>query len=132
MTFPDFYRQMEWCQSYFTKMSLNTYCIYRIYGYYVTHGYWCVGNFGYVTKLTFQCNFKSKTCLARYDHRYLMCEASSYTMTLYERKTVLTHTWHFLRTNKKSPLKIPLLGVQCIKLYDVYVSLRRYKMDMWK
>jgi len=25
MTFPDFQKQMEWCQSYFTNMSLNAY-----------------------------------------------------------------------------------------------------------
>jgi len=25
MTFPDFQRQMEWCQSYFTKISLKAY-----------------------------------------------------------------------------------------------------------
>jgi len=29
MTFPDFQGQMEWCRSYFTKMSLKAY-IYKI------------------------------------------------------------------------------------------------------
>jgi len=29
MTFPDFQRQMAWCQSYFTEMFLKTY-IYKI------------------------------------------------------------------------------------------------------
>jgi len=37
MTFPDFQRQTEWCQSYFTKISWKH--IYRKYGYYTTHGY---------------------------------------------------------------------------------------------
>jgi len=31
MTLPNFQRQMEWCQSYFTKMSMKA---YRKYGYY--------------------------------------------------------------------------------------------------
>jgi len=48
----------------------------------------CVPNSGYLNKLTFPCNFKCKTCLARYNHRYLICEASSYTMTLYEKKRI--------------------------------------------
>ena len=33
MTFPDFQRQMEWCQSYFTKMSLKAY-IQKIWALY--------------------------------------------------------------------------------------------------
>jgi len=38
MTFPDFQRQMEWCQSYFTNIFLKA-STYRKYGYYTTHGY---------------------------------------------------------------------------------------------
>jgi len=63
---------------------------------------WCVSNFGHITTLTFQCDFKCKTCLARYDHRYLICEESSYTITLYEEKTDLTRAWRFICTNKKN------------------------------
>jgi len=37
MTFPDFQRLMEWCQSYFAKMSLKAYM--GVYGYHTTHGY---------------------------------------------------------------------------------------------
>ena len=42
---------------------------------------WCATNFGHITILIFQCDFKCKTCLAKSDHRNLMCEESSYTMT---------------------------------------------------
>ena len=70
---------------------------------------WCVTNVGHLTALTFQCNFKCKTCLAKYDHRKLMCEQSSYTMTWYEEKTNLQRAWRFLSTNKDSPIK-KLLG----------------------
>jgi len=38
----------------------------------------------------------------------------------------------FFTHKQKIPSKNTPFGVQCIKLYDVYVSLRRYKMDMWK
>jgi len=37
MTFPDFQRLMEWCQSYFAKMSLKPY--EGVYGCQTTHGY---------------------------------------------------------------------------------------------
>ena len=47
---------------------------------------WYVPNFGRLTKLTFRCNFNCKTYLARYDHRYLICEEPSYTMTFYGNK----------------------------------------------
>ena len=63
---------------------------------------WCVTNFGPFTTLTFQYDFKCKTCLAKYDHWNLICEESSYTMTWYEEKTDLKCAWRFLRTNKKS------------------------------
>jgi len=43
------------------------------------NGYY-VDNFGHYSKLTFQCNFKCKTCLAKYDHLYLICDKSSNTM----------------------------------------------------
>jgi len=94
MTFPDFQRQMEWCQSYFTTMSLKAYAkdIWVLYYY----GYLMCNNFGHLTKFIFQCNFKCKTYLARYHHQYLICEESSHTMTWYEKK-------RFLRTNKKFP-----------------------------
>jgi len=75
---------------------------------------WYVSNFGHLTKSTFQCKFKCKTYLARYDHRYLICKESSYTMTLYE-KTDLTPALRFLRKNKKSPIKSPFLVVPYIK-----------------
>jgi len=37
MTFPDFQKLMEWCQSYFAKISLKAYM--GVYGYHTTHGY---------------------------------------------------------------------------------------------
>jgi len=40
----------------------------------------CGANFGHLTTLTFQCNFKCKSYLVRYDHRNLICEESSYSM----------------------------------------------------
>jgi len=70
---------------------------------------WCVTNFVHLDTLTFQCDFKFKTCLARYDHRNLIYEESSYTMTWYEVKTDLKRAWRFLRTNKNS-LKISFRG----------------------
>jgi len=36
--------------------------------------------FVHLTTLTFQCDFKCKTCLAKYDHWSLICEESSHTM----------------------------------------------------
>jgi len=39
MTFPYFQRQVEWCQSYFIKMSLKAYIVYRKLCYYTTQGY---------------------------------------------------------------------------------------------
>jgi len=56
---------------------------------------WCVTNFGYLTTLAFQCDFKCKTCLAKYDVGNIMCEESSYTMTWYEEETDLKRAWHF-------------------------------------
>jgi len=41
---------------------------------------WYVSNFGHLTKATFQCNFKYKTYLARYDHRCLICKEPCYAM----------------------------------------------------
>ena len=38
-------------------------------------------DFGHFATLIFQYAFKCKRCLAKYDHRYLICEESSYTMT---------------------------------------------------
>jgi len=37
MTFPDFQRLMEWCQSYFANMSLKAYMV--VYGCHTTHVY---------------------------------------------------------------------------------------------
>ena len=37
MIFLDFQRLMEWCRSYFAKMSLKAYT--GVYGYHTTHGY---------------------------------------------------------------------------------------------
>jgi len=37
MTFTDFQRRMEWCQSYFTKISMKAHD--TMYGYYTTEGY---------------------------------------------------------------------------------------------
>jgi len=37
MTFPDFQRLMEWCQSYFANMSLKA--PIGVYGYHTTHVY---------------------------------------------------------------------------------------------
>jgi len=63
---------------------------------------WCVDNFGHLTKLTLQCNFKCKTCLARYDHQYLKCGESPNTMTSCVR----------FCTHKQ---KVPFLVEPCIK-----------------
>jgi len=63
---------------------------------------WCVTNFGHLTALTFQCDFKCKTCLAKHEHRNLICEEPPNTMTWYEEKTDLTRGWRFLHTNKIS------------------------------
>jgi len=41
----------------------------------------CVTNFVHLITLTFQCDFKCRTCLAKYDHRNLIREESSNTMT---------------------------------------------------
>jgi len=75
---------------------------------------WCVINFGHFTTLIYQCYFKYKTCLAKCDHRNLMCEESSCTITWCEEKTHLNHAWRFLRTNKIPLQKYPL-GVQWIE-----------------
>ena len=64
-------------------------------------------SFGQLTKLTFQCNFKCKTYLARYDHRYLICKESSYTMTLYEKNgsnTCMTFSTHKQKIPSKTSL----------------------------
>jgi len=63
----------------------------------------CVTNFVHLITLTFQCDFKCRTCLAKYDHRNLIREESSNTMTWYEKKTDRKTARRFLRTNKKSP-----------------------------
>jgi len=85
MTFPDFQRQMEWCLSYITQMSLKT-C--WKYGYYTNHDYLMCNTFWALTTFIFQCDFKCKTCLARYDHQYLMCEESCYTMLAMKKKRI--------------------------------------------
>ena len=90
-TLPDFQRQMEWCQIYFTKMSLNP--IYRKHQYYTTQGYCCVANFGLLATLIFQCDNKCKTCLAKYDLGNLICEDSFYTMTWCEEKQKMPMTF---------------------------------------
>ena len=55
MTFPDFQRRVEWCQSYFRKMFPKA---FRKLGYYATQGYLMCNNFcaPYYT-LKFQCDF---------------------------------------------------------------------------
>ena len=49
---------------------------------------WCVANFGHLSKSTFQCNFKCKTYLARYDHPYLIFVKSLPTPSLYMEKWI--------------------------------------------
>jgi len=69
---------------------------------------WCVKNFGHFTTL-FQCDLRCKMCLAKYNHRYLICVKSLPTPWLNMR---IKLAWPFLSTNKNSPLKIPFLGIQ--------------------
>ena len=77
--------------------------MYRKYRYYTTQVSWFVGNLWHLAILTFQCDFKFKICLAKYDHRNLICEdvKSSFTsMTWFEEKTDLKRACRFLRTNE--------------------------------
>jgi len=64
LTFPDFQRQMEWCRVISQKCPWKP--IYRKYMYDTTHVYL---PFGHFTTSAFQCDFKWKACLARYDHQ---------------------------------------------------------------
>ena len=84
--------------------------MYRKLGYYTTLGYLICNKFCAPYAFTFQWHFKSKMCLAKYDHRNLICEESSYTMTWYEEKVNLKRAWRFLRPNKNPP---PFLVILC-------------------
>jgi len=77
---------------------------------------WCVRNFVHFTNITFQWDFNCKMCLAKYDHRNLVCEESSYTMTPYDEKTVLKCAWRFVRIIKNSPMKYPHFGGKVYKI----------------
>ena len=94
--------------------------IYRVYGYYTTQWYLMCRQFWTLLKLTFQSNFKCKTCLARYDHLYLVFDEFSKTSHVmsfptWSKKTDLTRAWRFRLTNKKSPLKSHFLVVSVVK-----------------
>ena len=47
MTFPDFQRQMEWCQSYFTKVTLKAHTVIGSTGTVLPMVIWCVANVGH-------------------------------------------------------------------------------------
>jgi len=70
----------------------------------------------------FQCDFKCKTCLIKYDHRNLICEESSYITTLYEEKTDLhAHDVSvYKQKSLKQNLKILFMAVQCINFRYIY------------
>ena len=65
---------------------------------------WCVANFLHLITLTFQCAFKCKTCLVKYDLGNVICEEPSYTMTWYERKRVW-NAHEVLYTQTKIPIR---------------------------
>jgi len=85
---PDFQRQMV-LELFYKNVPESLYKENTSTGYCTTQGYWYVANFAYLTNLAFQCDWNCKTCLAIYDHLYLICEESSHTMTWYEDKTDL-------------------------------------------
>jgi len=56
--------------------------IYGKHGITLPRVTWCAANFRHLTTLTFQCDLKCKTCLAKYDLRNLIhVKEYSYTMT---------------------------------------------------
>jgi len=81
--------------------------VYRKSGVILPGVSWCVINFVNLTTLTFQCDFKCKTCLANmtFDHRNLIREESSYTMTWYEEKNGSQTPMTFSKHKHKLPSK---------------------------
>jgi len=109
MNIPHFQGQMKWCQSYFTKMYMKANNIEN-WDTVIPRVTWCVANFVHPTTLTFRCDFKCTTFLAKCDIGNLVCTKNSYTMTWHEEKTDLKCAWHFLRRNKNSPREKQLFG----------------------
>ena len=94
----------------------------------------CVDNFGHFTNLTFQCKFKFKSCLARYDHHYHICEESSNTMAWSENMD-LTFAWRFLRTNTNLLFDGALQKICMIFTFrcaDTILLQKWTTMDIWK
>jgi len=85
----------------------------------------CAANFGLLTIQIFHCDFKCKTNLAKYDHRYLTCEVFLHHDLMW-RNTDLAGAGLFLRANKKSPLKTPFCWYSAYNLYDMYVPLQSH------
>ena len=126
MTFPDFQRLMEWCQSYFANMSLKA--PIGVYGYHPCLPIppmftWYVSN---LLRLTCQCKFQCKSYLARYDHRY------DFTW----KEMGLKLAWRFLRPNKTSPFFRGALHKICMiwmfRCADKILLRKWLTMDIWK
>jgi len=88
MTFPDFQRQLGWCQV-FCKYVPEKFYIENC-GRTLPRVTWYATDFLHICTLSIQSDFKCKMRLTKYEHWKLMCKESSYTITWNEEKWLIT------------------------------------------
>ena len=89
--------------------------IHRVYWVLCYPGYLICTQFWHYSKITFQCNFKCKTCLARYDHLCLICGKSSNTMAWPEKKSRSNTCMTFMAHKQKISSIVLFFVISCLK-----------------